>query len=285
MFPVIWKRLVLLAAVSCTVVIAYHWYAHPIDIIDPPIAIVGTLLAILLGFRVNNAYDRWWEARKIWGAIVNESRSAARLILSFCEGATEDVRRTLVFRQIAFCYALTAHLRQLPVADTIRPFLAANESELLLHRKNIPNGILELQTRHVVQLRNSGLINDWQQQQIEDHIEALTDCMGMCERIKRTVFPYDYAWYTSRLVDVFGLLLPFVIVDSAGWQTVGWTLLLGFTFYSVDRLARTIENPFENRVNDTAMLAISTTIETDLRQMLGNTELPIPVLPINGALM
>ncbi len=284
-FPVVWKRIVLLLVVSIGCVLLYSEYGHHVRINDTPLSILGTVLAILMGFRVNNAYDRWWEARKVWGAIVNDSRSLARLIIGFCKGAGQDVLSQLIRRQIVFCYATANHLRGLPQHETIAPYLNEHDLQLTTNCSNVPNCIMLLQTQHMEHLRSEGLITEFQQRQMEERITALIDSLGKCERIKKTVFPHDYAWYASRMVDVFGLLIPFVIVDEAGWQTVGWTLLLGYAFYAIDRLANVIEKPFANRVNDTPMTAISRTIEIDLLQMLGENSVPLPMQPSNGVLM
>jgi putative membrane protein len=284
--PVIWQRILLLIVVSCSAVILYQWFGHQVRINDTPLSIFGTVLAILMGFRVNNAYDRWWEARKVWGAIVNDSRSVARLIIGFCKGAPGTVVTQLVYRHIAFCYATANHLRGLHTAEATEPFLSPDEHAQAQATSNVPNAIMMQQTQHVELLRRDSVLSEFHQRQIEERCTLLIDSLGKCERIKKTVFPHDYSWYASRLVDLFGVLIPWVIVDDTGtWQTVLWTLLLGYAFYAVDRLALVIEKPFQNRVNDTAMTAISRTIEIDLRQMLGETDVPEPVQPVDGVLM
>jgi putative membrane protein len=295
---VTWKRITILLALSLIAVLAYHGTNRTIEIPDVPLSIFGTVIAILLGFRVNSAYERWWEARRIWGAVVNETRSAARQLVSFVH-ADYDVRRTLVYRHIAFAYALRDHLR--PVGphtgyvlrhhahaamtdQGATPFLSPDDREYIAPRNNKPNAILQRQGEHIAQLRALGAIDERQQMHLDEQLTELTDCLGACERIKRTEFPRDYSRYTSLIVDIFTFTFPFIIVDNASWQTIPWTMVLGFTLYSMDRVAYAIERPFENRINDTPMTAISRTIEIDLRQMLGETDVPKPVEAVDGYL-
>jgi putative membrane protein len=283
-FPVVWKRILFLLVISIGCVVLYQHYGRDVQITNLPLSIFGTVLAILMGFRVNSAYERWWEARKVWGAIVNDSRSVARMIIGFCEGAGQKVLTQLVYRHVAFCYAAAGHLRGLPTSEIIAPYLTEADQARALAIANVPNTIMLLQTQHLAQLHADGHLTEWQQRQLEERLTALVDSLGKCERIKKTVFPHDYSWYSTHLVDAFGLLIPFVIVDDAGWQTVIWTLLLGNSFFAMNKLAMLIEKPFENRVNDTAMTAISRNIEIDLRQMLGETEVPEPMKPVDGVL-
>ncbi len=282
---VIWKRLAYLLLLSVVVVVTYDFWGQHVDLPNTPLAIFGTLLAILLGFRVNNAYQRWWEARMLWGKIVNDSRSTARMILSYVGPVDPERARTMVRRQIGYCWSLRNHLRGLSKDLDLTPFFETNELALLLQRVNVPNAIIESNSRDVAELERMGLLNRTHVRLFEERFCLFLDSQGGCERIKKTVFPHDYRYYTTFFVNVFSTIFPFIIVDEADWQTVPWTIFFGFALSSIDHLAKAIENPFENRVNDTAMNAISRTIEIDLRQMLGETELPEPVKPVDGYLM
>ena len=282
---VVWKRTALLGVVSAIAVLLYMWIGDQIIIPDTPIAIFGTVLAILLGFRVNNAYQRWWEARKLWGKIVNESRSCTRQLVSFIPDVSPEVQRQLVYRQVGYCYALRNHLRKLQLDDGVTPYFDSEEMKRHMKRANVPNSIMQQQSLHIAELTEAGALNHFQQLQLEDRFTTLIDCQGGCERIKNTVFPHDYRYYSTVFVNVFSFALPFVIVDTAGWQVIPWTIFLGFALGALDHLARAIEQPFEDRVNDTAMSAISRTIEIDLRQMIADAGIPEPATPKNGVLM
>ena len=284
-FKVTWKRVLYLVVYCIAVVFAYDAFGDKLEFTDTPLSIFGTVLAILLGFRVNNAYERWWDARKLWGKIVNDSRSTARMIVAFLQDADHDLVRRMVYRQAGYCYALRDSLRGNPVEPGIAPFFTDEEKALHLSRVNVPNSIMTSQSLEVDQLVRSGILTPMQQRMFEERFSLLLDSQGGCERIKKTVFPHDYRFYTSFFVNIFTYVFPLVLVDTMEWEILPWTVFVGFALSSVDHLAKAIEKPFENRVNDTAMTAISRTIEIDLRQMLGETEKLEPTKPVDGVLM
>ena len=284
-FKVIWKRILFLTVLSTAVVISYDLWADHLDFPNIPLAIFGTLLAILLGFRVNNAYQRWWEARKLWGKIVNDSRSVSRMFISFLGKSHPNIASQMVKRQIGYCWSLRNHLRGLPKEQDLAQHFDPEELDRHLKRVNVPNAIMCENSLVAADLERAGELTPFQQQLLEDRFSLFLDSQGGCERIKKTVFPYDYRFYTTFFVHVFSTIFPFIIVDEADWQTIPWTVFFGFALSSIDHLAKAIENPFENRVNDTAMNAISRTIEIDLLQMLKEQEIPEPVKPVDGYLM
>jgi putative membrane protein len=276
------------------VTIAYNkWGAHSIIVDSLPASILGVALAILIGFRINNAYERWWEARRLWGAIVNDSRSIVRQSASFFvaddingitlnEAAYE--KQQFAYRQIAFVYALKNHLRRQQNMEELQPFLPEAEFGALAKEQNIPNTILLFHADHIEQLREKGMIDNFRHMQMDTKLSALCDSMGGCERIKNTVFPRQYSVYTTSFIAIYSYLLPFILVQKSGWVTIPFTLLIGFIFFALDSVARGIENPFENRFNDTPMSSICRTIEINIKQMLKLDDLPEPVQPVNGFL-
>lgn len=289
-----WKRVLLLAIVSTLVSVTYHYYGNKNIAIDNlPASILGVALAFLIGFRVNSAYERWWEGRRLWGAIVNDSRSIARQALTFFsmkhaldsnELEHNDERKQFIYRQIAFTYATKNHLRKLDVLTEIQPFLSDGEFLFVKDQQNIPIGILNLHARHLEILLSKGFIEDFRHMQIDVRLSALTDSLGGCERIKNTIFPRQYSFYTSWFIAIYTFLLPFILVSGSGWVTVPFTIIIGFIFFALDAIAKGIENPFQNTFNDTPMSSICRTIEINLRQMLGEGHLPKPVEPVNGFL-
>jgi len=284
-FRVIWKRNLFYLLFSIGVVVTYDFWGEHIQFPDTPLSIFGTLLAILLGFRVNNAYQRWWEARKLWGKIVNDSRSSARQTINYLADKAPDSARRIVYRHMGWCYSLRNHLRGLPKETDLEQFFSEEEFRYFTSQVNVPNAIMTANSRDVEELVRDGLLSDMQQRSLEERYSIFLDSQGGCERIKKTVFPYDYRFYTTMFVNAFSVIFPFILVDEADWQTVPWTVFVAFALSSIDHLAKAIETPFENRPNDTAMTAISRTIEIDLRQMLGETELPKPTQPVDGYLM
>jgi ion channel-forming bestrophin family protein len=289
-----WRRVLWLTIVSTAVSIAYHYFGNKGIAIDSlPASILGVALAFLIGFRVNSAYERWWEGRRLWGAMVNDSRSIARQALTFFtfkhassrdEQELYEERKQFIYRQIAFVYATKNHLRKLDVLTEIKPFLSDGEFAFLKEQQNIPVAILNLHGKHLEILLEKGFIEDFRHMQIDTRLSTLTDSLGGCERIKNTIFPRQYSFYTTWFVALYTFLLPFILVSGSGWFTIPFTVLIGFIFFALDSIARGIENPFENTFNDTPMSSICRTIENNLRQMLGEKDLPKPIEPVNGFL-
>lgn len=260
-----------------------------------PASILGVAISFLIGFRVNSAYDRWWEGRRLWGALVNDSRTFARQIITFLSAThfpgkddhTDELpalKKELIYRHIAFTYALKNHLRQLDIMGEIRPFLHPNEAATLSTKKHIPNALLHTQGERLRDLREMGLLDDYRQMQMDVKLSSLCDAMGGCERIKNTVFPRPYSFYSTLFVKLYSYLLPFTLVNDIGYLVIPTAMVIAFVFYVLDGVAYAVENPFENHISDTPMSALTRTIEINLREQLGETELPPPVEPINGFL-
>jgi len=254
------------------------------------ISALGSALAIFLAFRNNSAYDRWWEARKIWGALVNDSRSWARQVTAWVNvddsppGTTPEqvqaIRRELVLRQSAFVWGLGMHLRkQDGLLDRIGPFLPEGESD---HYKSVPNVITALlihQGRRVAQLRAQGFIEHFRHLEMDGMLTRLSDIQGRCERIKNTPVPRQYDEIPRIFVVVYGLLLPFGLVPTMGWVAVPVATVVAVLFVLLEGSGRIIEDPFENLFMDTPMTSLSLTIERDLRASLNDPDLPPSTTP------
>ncbi len=288
-----WKRVLALGFAATLVVFAKHHLWLDIEIDTLPASILGVAIAFLIGFRVNSAYERWWEARKVWGNITNDSRSFARQAITFLSpvhrnGSDQEeikhLQRTILRRQIAFCYALKNTLRKQDVFKEIEHYVDAEELEWLRSQKNVPNAILFKQGISLQLAHEKGYIEDFRHMQMDIKVSALADSMGACERIKNTVFPRQYSYYSTVFVKVYTFLIPFVLVNSSGWITVPFTVIIGFIFFALDTIAGGIENPFENTINDTPMSAICRNIEINLLQMMNEKEIPEPIQPKNGFL-
>lgn len=288
-----WKRTTTLFVLSSLVAIAYHllWF-DDLAISTLPASILGVAIAFLIGFRVNSAYERWWEARKIWGALVNDTRSWARQVMFLIptpatgleNEAAHQIHRELLYRQLAFVYALKNHLRKLPIAPEIQAFLSAEEVASYEGKSNIPNSLLQKQASRLRDLATNGHLDNFRLIQLDHTLNRLCDEMGACERIKNTVFPRQYSYYSTLFTKIYSFILPFVLVGETGWLVIPFTMLIGFVFYALDIIAYGIDNPFENTLNDTPMSAICRTLEINLREQLGEKELPEPLQPVNGFL-
>ena len=252
-------------------------------------AMLGTVLSVLLGFRTAAAYERWWEARKIWGGIVNDSRTFTRQVLMLIDNHDGDapsaLQKELVHRQIAWPYTLVRSLRRQEVLADVEDLLDATEINDLHMQQNVPNALIMTQAVHLRDAYQEGLINAYFLASIEDSLRRLTDHMGKCERIKNTVFPGYYSYFISRAVLLFFLLLPSGLAPFLEWLTVPIALIIELLFSLIEMAGTILQDPFENRPGDTPMMAISRTIEINLRQQLGETELPGPLVPVDGVLM
>ena len=261
-----------------------------------PIALItvpGTVIGLLLAFRTNSAYDRWWEARIIWGAIVNDSRTWVRQLMTFVKfedqkSANYHKVENMAFRQIAWNYALSSHLRRQDASKSIEQLIDKDELKLLNIKSNIPNGILYNQATDLKLLHKEGKLDSYQMVQLDETLSKLTDSMGKCERIKNTVFPSSYSLLVDLLIYMWIVFLPFGLiglVDVIGYIIIPATTSLAFSFLVIDRIAIYMQDPFENKPSDTPMLTLSRNIEINIKQELNETDVPGPLLPDDGVLM
>lgn len=271
-------------------VMHWTWISWP----SIPLALYGAAIGLLVSFRNGSTYNRWWEARTLWGAIVNKSRTFARQVLntmSAGEGATEQeqaevaqVQRKLVFHQVAYVHALRQQLRGLdPVAQVAR-FVPAEDLNKLMHEKNVALALQREMGRMLVAARRRGWLDEWEWQAIDRSLDGLMDAQGGAERIKNTPMPRQYDFLARFFVLIYCVLLPVALVESLKWFTPLGSLVVGSMFMALDKIGRDLEDPFDNTIYDVPMTAIATTIEINLRQLIGETELPDPVKAVDGVL-
>lgn len=272
-FSLTWKRLVGLLLISTLVYGTRQLGYTELLRVDPlPAAILGTALSILLGFKINSAYTRWWDARKLWGAIVNDSRTIARQINIFC--TEEELCRRMILHQVAFAYALKNALRKQTGFSELSPFLTRKSLASLSGQKNIPLYILELQGMEIAELVRQGKIDTIQQSQLEASLSRLTDSQGGCERIKNTGFPNSFNFHLNLFILIYSYLLPFILITNSDWHTIPAAIIIGYVFLSLSTIAQNLEDPFENTWYDVPMSAICRTIEVNLSQQAGIEEIP-----------
>lgn len=264
--------LVMLYTISFELV---HQFYHKMSI-NIPIAvptIIGTIISLLLAFKSNQAYDRWWEARIIWGSIVNDSRTLIRQVITFYSDPdfsvqANDFRERFAKRQAAWCYALGQSLRGKDPFKPIKSLLTEEEFRFVKRHKNVPNAILILHAKDLKRATEEGKINEYQQVEIDKTYTRLCDAMGKCERIKNTVFPTTYSMYIRFTLCLFIILLPFGLTDFLGWLQIPLVTTIGGAFFLIEKMAIHLQDPFENRPTDTPMISISNNIEKNLLQMV-----------------
>jgi putative membrane protein len=271
----------LIMIASCTVaylvrefLIAHHYV---IPAIIP--TLLGTAIAFFIGFNNNQAYDRWWEARRIWGSLVNDSRSFARSLLNFVDGDHEIAER-MIYRHIAFLYALKTNLRGGNNDCNVR-YLNDIDKAAIKGHSNLHNAILNLQASDLQLLSKNGQIDSFRFIEINAMLVRFSDSMGMCERIKNTVFPTTYSYMTKVFIWLFVVTFTLVISEGAGVYSIflGW--LIGFVFVSTQINGMNLVNPFVNNSASIPLNQITRTIEINLLQMMGAADVPEPVKPIN----
>jgi putative membrane protein len=237
-------------------------------------ALLGTSISLILGFRISQSYDRWWEARKIWGGIVNDSRTLIRQVTTFVDNQ-EDIVQTrkmhveFVDTQIAFSAALAATLRGLDPLDRITKSLSKAELTAVYKESNIPNAILQLHSSRLKIAMDKKWVDGFGVLQIDSTIARITDHMGKAERIKSTVFPVTYTVLVEYLVYLFVMLLPFGMTDYFGVLLSPLIILISIPFFLLEKTAVNLQNPFNNNKTDIPMITISKTIEMNLNQMVG----------------
>lgn len=251
-----------------------------------PLGLVGAALSIFLAFRTNSAYNRWWEARSLWGSLVNSSRTLARQAktLIYSEDDTAEVQalqRQLVMLQIGYVHALRCHLRGQNPFPELRGRLEPETIDSLRGHKNLPAAILLRMGQTLRFAYEQSWLDSFRWTAIDETLTELTNIQGACERIKNTPMPRQYDYFPRVLVTFFCLLLPLGLVEGLGLLTPVASTLVGLIFVTIDMIGRDIETPFENTVHDTPMTNLSHMIESNLRQTLGD-EAPRELHPIAG---
>lgn len=284
------------------------------------IGLIGTAAAFVVGFKNTQTYNRLWEARQIWGSIVNSSRSWG-IFCSHMIDADAKTTETLIYRHLAWITALRYQLREpriwensnsksnveygqsftvpertIPIHDVIDSFLSKAEIDHVFSKTNKATQIIHLQSTHLKQLKEEGKISALNFIELEKMLADFYDQQGRCERIKNFPYPRQFATVNQMFIRLFIFILPFgflqefeklsaVIGDWFIWCTVPCTLIVAWVFFMMEKMGESTENPFEGIANDVPISNISRTIEIDLREMLNETDIPAPTKPQNNILM
>ena len=306
---------------SSLVYAMYVFVKHEFDISIAlpwnPIGIIGIAVAFYLGFKNNASYDRVWEARKIWGGIVNNSRTFGAAVNSFVDGDNaEAVKKRLIYRHIAWLTALRFQLRlsrewehvseRFPsiypasisdeyynsLSSALAPYLSADELNHCLKKTNAATQLLALQSSEIQQLKNKGYFDDFRHMELHKLIASFYDDQGRSERIKNFPFPRQYASVALWLAVIFAALIPFGLLDILGelpiikqWILIPLTALIIWIFFLMEKIGDYSENPFENSYNDIPITSISRSIEIDLRELINDSDIPPAIKSDNGILM
>jgi putative membrane protein len=300
--------------------------ARGIDISIPiaPLGTIGVAVAFYVGFKNNQSYDRYWEARKVWGGIVNVSRTFANQVLSYVSAdhsneAVEEIvvreaRQTLIYRHLAWMHGLRYQLRrktpwgftpkgyqrkyaQSTDLDAMKKQLADllpdTELKVSCEKANFATQVLRYQGDHL-RIANDQLhlIEEFRFIDLMNSLKEMYTLQGKCERIKNTPFPRQYAYFSEVFVTIFVAMLPLGIIsqfagrnDATVWLTVPLSVVISWIFFTMESVGDASEDPFENFINDVPLTTICRGVEIDLRQMLDETDIPAPLQPVDDILM
>jgi putative membrane protein len=268
------------------VAVTAFYYLSPFRAPALPLTLFGTALALFLGFRDNSAYQRWWEGRTLWGAMINASRSLARGIAAFLpddQSRAVTIRHIVVRRQIAFVQALRCQLRRQDPEPEIARLLGAEVAQEAMRRTNPANGLLDGTARIIAAARAEGLLDSIQQTQLESVLVDIANAQGGMERLKNTPLPAQYRSFPSFFTRLFCILLPIGLVETLGWATPVGSSIAGFMFLVGLQIGDDLVDPFADTVHDVPLTAMCRTIEIDLLEGIGEAA-PKPLQPEKGVL-
>lgn len=260
---------VLTCVLWATLVVLVHKYVWEINVSSTVHSLVGVALGLLLVFRTNASYDRFWEGRKLWGGIVNECRNLARGARALF-GDDPALFATLIAWTSTFAYASMHRLRNAP-GRGLGPAAArlpADEVAAVLASPNVPLAVSLRMTACLVAARDRGLISDYLLASLDQNIQLLIDYLGGCERIHRTPLPFVYVVHLRRALLLYCFTLPFALVKEFGWTTIADTLGVAYIFFGIEEIGVEIEDPFGFDANDLPLEAICEKIESDLLALL-----------------
>ncbi|MDM0036880.1 bestrophin family ion channel [Variovorax sp. J22P271] len=257
-----------------------------------PFSIIGLALSIFLGFRNSAAFDRYWEARKLWGELIHRSRTLARQAQSFIadpdplaqRDACSDVRVMLVRHSIAFAHALRHQLRGSAPQTEIAPFLGVAEAAAFAKARNGTAYLLRRMGEDLGAAVRAGRIDPRLAAQLDETLSGMTAVAAGCERIRSTPIPFVYTLLLHRTATLFCFLLPFGLVDLTGYMTPVVVAFVAYTFFGLAAVGDEIEEPFGTEAHHLPLHALCRTIEIDALEALGESRLPPPLEPVDARL-
>jgi ion channel-forming bestrophin family protein len=318
-----WTRrdLYIFTVLSCIPTALYYFFnIHFLIIPWVAIGLIGTAAAFLVGFKNTQTYNRLWEARQIWGSIINTSRTWGILARDTIHSSSTETQ-LLVKRHIAWLTALRYQLREPRVwenmklksnieyarfykvpehetklEDELKKYLSEDELSYILSKKNRATQIISLQSKHLKQLKTDGKVSEFDFIELEKTLSTLYEHQGKSERIKNFPYPRQFATVNQMFIRLFIGILPFGILqefaklsENVGhwfiWVTVPCSIVVGWVFHVMERIGEATENPFEGGANDVPITNISRTIEIDLLEMIDEKNIPEPITPVNNILL
>ena len=282
-----WKAVTLIIVTIAAATLVYLELLRPhVTVSMSVVTGFSTAVSFFIAFFTAQAYDRWWEARKIWGTIVNDSRSFGRMVTTLfgkAQGSSEVVaiQNRLIRRHIAHLYAVKEQLRRESTKE-YSAYLSDEDASRVSGSSNVGNALLRLQGEDIDAAERAGHIDVIRMAQLNDMLSRFSTSMGMAERIKLTVFPAYYASMIRVSIWFFVLVFPVALSELIGYWAILFAALLGTIFYLIFQAGQTMLDPFEGAPSDTPMSSIVRTREINLLEQIGENNIPGPVEPVEG---
>lgn len=291
-----------------------------------PVALLGTATAFISGFKNTQTYNRSWEARQIYGAIINSSRAFGIMVKDFIRSEDKSIEKELhqeiIYRHFAWLTALRFQLRETKswenvktksynreylnyykvpewensLDDELKSLLTDEERQYILSTKNRATQIVAQQSSIFKKLNETGVISDYNYVALENQLKDLYDQQGKCERIKNFPYPRQFSSINIYFTNLFCILLPLGFLgefskmaekfsENIVWLTIPFSIILGWVFLVLEQIGESTENPFEGSANDIPITQISKNIEIDLREILGEKDVPSAIAPQNNIVL
>ena len=272
------SRLLLNFLLSIAVIVLLPWYTMlGIKFTLAPFSILGVAIAIFLGFRNNACYSRYVEARQLWGQLMIASRSLLREVKTVLPDDRELGQ--FVRLQIAFAHCLRMTLRRKPQAESLAKYLSPVDLQRVFASHSPANHILLIMGEWLATRRRDGELSDILFHSLNNRLTDMSAVLAGCERIANTPVPFAYTLILHRTVYLFCIMLPFALVVDLHYMTPFISVLISYTFISLDALAEELEDPFGTENNDLPLDAICNAIEIDLLQMNDESAIPPKLMP------
>ncbi|MBD8733585.1 MULTISPECIES: bestrophin family protein [unclassified Pseudomonas] len=240
-----------------------------------PLTLLGSALIVLISFRNSSAYNRWWEARTLWGLLVNASRSYARQVLTLIDDVGDDVnpvKATLLRRHVAYVNCLAAHVRHIPCPPEVAAFISAEEFERRDSTNNFSNDLLTGSATLLAREYKAGRLDSIRLARLESTLVDISNCQGGMERIANTPLPYPYVYFPRLFITVFCLIVPIGLVDSLEWFTPLASTVVGFMLLAIERIGTDLQSPFKVSEHQIQMDSLCENIERNLQSMQRDTQ-------------
>ncbi|BBF84319.1 probable transmembrane protein [Aquitalea magnusonii] len=273
--PRILPRLMLVLLIALLAASVRHWWLSSFGdsaLSIPTFTLLGVSLAIFLGFRNSVSYERFWEARKLWGGLLIINRSIARQLLAAVPRHPLTTQAADLL--CAFAYALKAQLRKEHDCEHLLRLVPPGMLDEVQAARFVPAIILRRLGELILQMQREGCITELQWHALDRKLDTMSEILGGCERIDTTPIPYTYRVLLNRTVTIYSLLLPMGLVSSIGWLTPPIAVFIAYTYLALEVIGEELEEPFGREGNDLPLAALCHTIESAVREMQG---LPVTV--------